>query len=174
LAVAADGLALRIVPSEITAKLGETVDVPYTIANNTKKAVKLLMPGNDSNYGWRTPRVGWSVLRVEGASSARPHPKEPPVTGPPRCAISSPLNRVDTFVIRPGEKEHFIGAISPLLFPAPGQYKAVFYYRNDPRNKFRGFPPGRNAPAADRAIKKSTACDLISNEILITVTASEP
>jgi hypothetical protein len=171
-------LSLRIAPSELTVKSGSLAHVGITIENKSKKTATLVMPRDGSDYGWRTPIVGWSMIPVskDGAEvKGQQHPKEPLLKRQPRCGNINALRMDDIFELKPGEKKVIDASwISTTANLAPGQYKAVFYYTNDPGKRVMGIPLGRNEAGAERAIKRSTQCDLISNEIVVTVVTVAP
>lgn len=160
-------LVLRISAKKTRLKVKEYAKITVTIRNRGKSSVTLVQPGDGSRWGWRTPRVGWSVLPVSGSRSA--HPRTPPPPPGPRCGNVNRLKPKEVFVLRPGKTKKLSGWVSFPRFPGPGRYRLVFYYFNDPSFRWRGIPLGQHDPSTMRRVKASTKASLISNELLFVV-----
>ena len=74
---AAEDVALKIHAPQAAIHSGDTPSFDATIINQGKKPVTLVLPGDGSESGWRTPVVGWSV--VSAAEPRQTHPAEPPL-----------------------------------------------------------------------------------------------
>ena len=140
------------------------LNITATITNRGKTPVTLVHPGDGSEWGWRTPIVGWSLIKADDHEAK--HPPTPPLYRGGRCGMMDGLTREDVFVLLPGEskelRSNFIGA----TFPGPGTYKVVYYYVNDPAIKWQ-HDEGRGAAMA--RLENTTKCSLVSNELVIDV-----
>jgi len=79
------------------------------------------------------------------------------------------LTTRDLFTLEPGEREEFVEWVGTPGFPAPGRYKVVFYYANEPSMPWKGLPLPRHDPEAMRDVQRSVKCSLVSNELLFIV-----
>lgn len=127
--------------------------------------VTLVMPGDGSLSGRRTPITGWSLLPVDSDDD---HPRTPPRFGGPICGNINPLKAEEVFSLNPGESKNLgVWAGLPTRNLKPGKYRVAFYYKNDPKLKWRGIPLGAHDPKAMQRIRESTPVDLKSNEQII-------
>jgi hypothetical protein len=123
-------------------------------------------PGDGSSVGWRTPIIGWSVLKADDRAA---HPSTPPVERGARDGNINSLRASDLLTIEPGTTEplgEWVGAPS---FPSAGSYRALFYYRNVPDLAWKGIPLGSHDAAAMKQVAATAACSLVSNELHFTV-----
>lgn len=147
--------------------MGEPSAFQITLQNRSQVPITLVMPGDGSNCGWRTPLVGWSAVSA-GDLAAR-HPDAPPLYRGPRCGNVNPLRKEEVFTLGPGQSKTLDGWAGAPHFTAPGSYKVVFYYSNDPAMTIRGVPLGQHE--ALELVKKSFKCALRSNELTVEVKA---
>lgn len=149
------------VPKPFTS--GLPMIVKPQIRNTSKSNVSLVMPGDGSEVGMRTPVIGWSIL---SADSDDEHPKTPPRTPGARCGNTNALRMNEIFTLKPRETREFECRIDRPTGLTPGKYRIVFYYSNDPQMKWSGVPlGGEHDREAMRRVKESTAVALISNEV---------
>jgi len=136
-----------------------------TIENVGSRSAVLMMPGDGSYDGWRTPRIKWSLL-----SANAPQAKHTPPSLVRRfrqCGVLDPRRPGDIFTLASGE-HRLVDSISVNDLPGKsGQYRIVFYYQNDPRGK-TGIP-GYAAPDVLEQVRQSTPCLLMSNELILTM-----
>jgi hypothetical protein len=165
----ATGLVLEIKVDNAEATIGKPVKVTATVVNQGKEAVTLVQPGDGSDVGWRTPVVGWSAVKVASADAKANHPDKPALDQSPRCGNINALKKDEIFTLEPGRKKDLAEWVGQPALPAPGTYKVVFYYANEPGRKWEGVPLGEHDAGAMARVQKSTSCRLKSNEVTITV-----
>jgi hypothetical protein len=167
-----EGLILQIAAKQTTFAVGQQRPaISITVKNQSKKPLTLVLPGDGSESGWRTPVIGWSVLQAK--QEAAKHPKTPRLYEGGRCGNVNALKRNEVFVLGAGESKN-LGEWSG--FPTmvePGTYRVVFYYANDPTLKWRGLPLGQHDPEAMKLVQQSHPCSLVSNELTFVVKPKE-
>lgn len=161
-------LVLRLSAPQNELRMGERPTVKITITSKHGKSVTLVEPGDGSESGWRTPIVGWSVVRVKVAGRAK-HPADLPVAKVFRCGNINRLKRNEVLVLEPNGSKHLGEWAGSPAFPGPGTYSVVFYYSNEPDLAWKGIPLGRHDPEAMGQVRKSFKCALRSNEIRFVV-----
>jgi hypothetical protein len=164
-------LDLRIVAKEASMTLEQQPQVTATITNKGSAPVTLVLPGDGSESGWRTPLVGFSSIKV-----GKDKPKDPadvPLYRGGRCGNVNALKGDEVFTLAPGTSKDLPDWIGSPQLTEPGTYSVVFYYANDPGLKWQGVPLGRHDPDAMKQVKKSHKCLLISNELKLTVKPKE-
>ena len=159
-------LELRISSEQKEFRMGEYPKIRAVITNRSEQEVTLVQPGDGSDCSWRTPVIGWSALP---ADSEKEHPKAPAKRSVARCGNINPLTAKEIIRLKPGES----ATLSPWLgyhnIASPGEYRLRFYYANRPGMKWQGLPLGKHDPDAMKAVDGSTKCELVSNEIVVTV-----
>lgn len=148
-------------------RLGDQFQTQVEIRNASSVPVILVQPGDGSDWHWRTPIVGWSVLPLD---SDEEHPIIPPRCHVPRCGNTNCVKPDEVFALKPGESRTLGPWIMPPSFPGTGKYRVVFYYKNIPDKKWNGIPLGEHDAATIQQIRKSTPVSLISNEVVIEIT----
>lgn len=159
--------SLRLILPEKASKKDRSV-ATVEIANDGDGPVTLVLPGDGSTWGWRTPKIGWSIL---SADSEDPHPDWPSKPDGLRCGNINALDADEVFTLDPGA---FMPLGEWLGFPnhalAPGRYRVVFYYANVPDLEWQGLPLGKHDAKAMETISGSTPLTLRSNEAVIEIT----
>jgi hypothetical protein len=164
-------LDLHISAKETSLTLGEPPQIRATITNKGRAPVTLVVPGDGSESGWRTPLVGFSSVKVGGGKPK--HPAEVPLYRGGRCGNVNPLKADEVFSLAPGESKDLGGWVGWPQLPEPGTYGVLLYYANDPGLKWRGVPLGPHDPDALSRVAKSHKCLLVSNELRLTVRPKE-
>jgi hypothetical protein len=164
-------LDLHISAKETSLTLGQQPQIRATITNKGKAPVTLVLPGDGSESGWRTPLVGFSSIKTDKEKPK--HPATVPLYRGGRCGNVNALKSNEVFTLAPGKSKDLSGWLGFPQFPEPGTYSVVFYYSNDPELKWRGVPLGQHDPDAMKRVEKSHKCLLISNELNLTVGAKE-
>lgn len=123
-----------------------------TLTNGSKKPVSLVVPGDGSEAGWRTPAITW-IATANGQPATRAEGG--------RCGMMNPIAASEIFTLAPGasrEINEWLG------FPSfvPGTYDLRLRYRNDPALQSR---KAGAAPDAAQKIAQSSPCDITSNAI---------
>lgn len=155
---------------ELRLELGTKMEIgkgeaKIQLRNVGNTPMTLVMPGDGSDCGWRTPIIGWSVLPVDSDDD---HPPTPPRQGVGRCGNINSLKAEEVFTLRPGQSKT-LGpwARLPTYNLKPGKYRVVVYYKNDPKLKWSGLPLGPHDQKAMQRIGESTPVNLVSNEQII-------
>jgi hypothetical protein len=164
-------LDLHISAKATSLTLGQQPQITATITNKGKAPVTLVLPGDGSESGWRTPLVGFSSIKIDKEKPK--HPATVPLYRGGRCGNVNALKSNEVFSLAPGKSQDLSGWIGSPRFTEPGTYSVVFYYSNDPELKWRGIPLGKHDPDAMKRVEKSHKCLLISNELNLTVRMKE-
>jgi hypothetical protein len=164
-------LELHISAKEASLILGQQPHITATIINKGKASVTLVLPGDGSECGWRTPLVGFSSVKIDKGNAR--HPATVPQEYGSRCGNINSLKRDEVFTLAPGQSKDLPDWVGNPRFPEPGTYSVVFYYANDPERKWRGVPLGQHDPEAMKRVQKSYPCLLVSNELKLRVRAKE-
>ena len=160
-----DKINLRISSEKNSVKVGEELSLKVTITNNDTESVVLVNPGDGSEHGWRTPIIQWSVLK-EG--NLEKHPTEPIPNNEPRCGNMNSLESDEILRINSGETKDLSWTYLP-SFQESGVYKVVFLYANRPYITWHGESIISHNPIALWQAKHSTEINLVSNELIFTV-----
>ena len=129
-------------------------------------AADLVLPGDGSESGMRTPLVGWSVIPT---GDVREHPREMPVAEMARCGNINAIRSPGVVSLAPGETLDLGPWIGQPLFPGPGKYTVAFYYENRPDLPVTGIPLGVHDAGALSGIRRSAPCSARSNEVVVVV-----
>ena len=164
-------LDLHISAKEASLTLGQQPQITATITNKGSAPVTLVLPGDGSESGWRTPLVGFSSIKT--GKDKPQHPATVPLYRGGRCGNVNALRSNEVFTLAPGKSKDLSAWIGLPQLPEPGTYSVVFYYANDPELKWRGVPLGRHDPDAMKRVEQSHKCLLISNELKLTVKPKE-
>jgi hypothetical protein len=164
-------LDLRIAAKEASMTLGQQPQITATISNKGSAPVTLVLPGDGSESGWRTPLVGFSSIKV-GKDKPK-HPTDVPLCRGGRCGNVNALKSNEVFTLAPGKSKDLSDWIGSPQLPETGTFSVVFYYANDPGLKWQGVPLGRHDPDAIKRVEKSHKCRLVSNELKLTVKPKE-
>jgi len=164
-------LDLHISAREASLIFGQQPHITATITNKGKAPVTLVLPGDGSECGWRTPLVGFSSIKIDQGIAK--HPATVPQEYGSRCGNINHLTSDEVFTLVPGQSKDLSDWIGVPRLPEPGTYSMVFYYANDPERKWQGVPLGQHDPDAMKRVQKSYPCLLISNELKLRVKAKE-
>jgi hypothetical protein len=128
-----------------------------TLTHEGDGTVTLVLPGDGSEVGWRTPIVTWQVWTPAGAPVTLSH------SG--RCGNINALRPDEIFTLRPGER-HDLGDWFGSPDVPPDTYVVRAIYENDPRREMRRTLE-RNDEALLARIRATTACRVASNAISV-------
>jgi hypothetical protein len=162
-------LDLLIAAKGASLTLGQQPQITATITNKGSVPVTLVLPGDGSESGWRTPLVGFSSIKID--KDKPKHPATVPLYRGGWCGNVNALKSNEVFTLAPGKSKDLSDWLGCPQFTEAGTYSVVFYYANDPKRKWRGVPLGKHDPDAMKRVEKSDKCLLISNELKLTVTA---
>ncbi len=157
-------LILEISAETLNLKTGEFPKVTATLANRGSEPVVLVLPGDGSQSGDRTPITSWNIAVIWQSRSPEP---EPEAVG--ACGNMNPLMSDEVITLQPGRSQLLEHWVSLQPFRTPGTYSVQFTYRNDPDQKWKTDPSRRHNPEAMQRVRRSTACDLASNHLTFNV-----
>ena len=138
------------------------VQLNAALKNNDNRTVRLVLPGDGSESGWRTPIIKWKIQelntgRIYFASKF------------PGCGNINALKWGEVFHLSPNETRDFTRHFfDPILFQ-PGDYKISLVYINKPTLAWGGVPLGFHNSIEMLFVRYSTECEVTSNEIIISV-----
>lgn len=159
------------VPAGATPPSGPALDSPVELAlerlpnrkwsasliNHGAEPVVVVLPGDGSSVGWRTPIVRWSVTGEAGEV-------EPWSGG--RCGNVNPLAPDEVVTLEAGESVSLdrYGLLAPRL-PKSGSVEVSLTYENVPDLEWQGLPLGRHDARAMVRVRASTPLSLRSNVV---------
>jgi hypothetical protein len=127
-----------------------------TLRNDDRREVTLVMPGDGSDCGWRTPILRW----------------KPAPDVQRRCGNINALQTGEVFTLKPGETTSLGYLYLPFSATAGDKRKVSLEYENDPGLKWSGLPLGKHDEATMRQLRASTPLRVTSN--VVEVTFREP
>lgn len=157
-------VVLELPPGSVDGVVDGLHDVQVRIVNRSADAIRLVLPGDGSDFGWRTPFIGWSVLPSD---SDQRHPPVPaPRTGR-GCGNINPIRAAEIVELDPGGSVLADGYFGrPMI--GKGARRVAFFYRNDPSLHVRGIPLGPHEPGTLERMHQSTRCEAWSEELVVT------
>ncbi len=152
-------------------KVQPTGEMTVHIKNISKTSVTLVMPGDGSSHHWRTPMIAWSALPFE---SKEQHPQQAKKSKIRRCGNISALKPKEVFVLKPNELKLIQKTKDVCVARGKsGKIRFVYYYTNDPKLSWSGFPLGKHDEKTMRRVCSSTPAILVSNEVVHIVKSSK-
>lgn len=127
-----------------------------TLRNEGATPVKVVLPGDGSEVGWRTPVVTWSATTPKGKPVT---PKEVM-----RCGMMNRIEASEIVTLAPGASHVIDHWLSSPPF-APGTYDVRLAYRNDPAIAART----DTDPAVAALVADTSACEATTNEVRVRV-----
>lgn len=125
------------------------------LVNRGEGAVEVVLPGDGSSDGWRTPIVRWTVV-AEGESFAQ--------LGGRRCGNINALQSDEVVTLRGGESVSIdrYGLFRPRL-PESGSVSVSLSYENIPQLEWQGIALGPHDSASMSRVRASAPLSLTSN-----------
>src|SRR6516162_9153731 len=96
-------LDLHISAKEASLTLGQQPQITATITNKGSAPVTLVLPGDGSESGWRTPLVGFSSIKT--GKDKPQHPATVPLYRGGRCGNVNALRSNEVFTLAPGKSK---------------------------------------------------------------------
>lgn len=127
------------------------------LINRGKAPVTLVLPGDGSESGWRTPVLTW---RVDGAV---------PKAEFGRCGNVNALRPGEVFVLRPGERKELGSWIGQPASLTPGKHRLTLEYANVPGLKWKGVPLGKHDAETMKRVQTSTPVRTVSNAVTVEI-----
>lgn len=163
--LAASESALHEVPRGSTCGLRSTLrslghkdgveEYSLTLTNTGSQAVQLVVPGDGSQVGWRTPVLTWAA-KSEGKPIAE--------LAPARCGMMNAIEASEIFTLAPGKSRTLVDWLGSPSYPA-GTYDLEIRYRNAPSLAENRAPV---APEVAAKLASTSACDVTSNPLRVT------
>lgn len=147
-------MALELKAEKPAIKLGDMPSFRAELINQGDKEVTIVMPGDGSECGWRTPIVRWS----------------PPMgTGGGRCGNINALKASEVVTLKAGERVAVSGWLGWPTLNKAGTHKVVLEIENVPGLEWGGLPLGKHDPATMERVRQSTAFKAVSNVVEVKV-----
>lgn len=123
------------------------------LVNDGREPVDVVLPGDGSTHGMRSPLVVWS------------HPPLPGI-----CGNINALRADEVVTLAPGQrvKLEWLGS---LQFATPGRRRLQLRLEHDPERPWGGVPLGEHDPAAMARVRQIKPFIAVSNEVEIEVKA---
>ena len=147
------GLCLTIEPETVVIRRSQRPTLEARLTNLGGRPLTLVLPGDGSRSGRRTPIIEW-VFKPGGK-----------VSGFEGCGNINELKPGEVFTLQPG-KSYALGPwITPLALPLLETFSGVMVYMNDPSLEFRGILLREHDEAELLRLRTSDRCRVESNEI---------
>jgi hypothetical protein len=152
--VAQASLKLAIDLRVLTLSVSEGTIPEFTadLVNQGQGPVKVVLPMDGSECGWRTPVVRWT-------------PAWEPLA---RCGYVSGLRLQDIITLMPGERVKLNWIIGPLL-ARKGKHEVSLELEHVPDIEWKGVPCPWHDPEAMKAVRESIPWKAVSNTVEVTV-----
>lgn len=162
-----DSLTL-IIKSEklqISIDSNQYVKIIATIENKGSNKIKLVLPGDGSQSGWRTPILKWSIVDLEDEAKSK-YPEFSLNTNP-RCGNVNGLIESELVELNSGDKVLFEEWLFASIPKKLGKYRIQLFYENDPSIEWKGM--GWHDGGLMRKAKESDPIQIVSNEIIVEI-----
>ncbi|HEX3315018.1 MAG TPA: hypothetical protein VHR72_09015 [Gemmataceae bacterium] len=145
---------LRIELKTTTPKVGPGVPLLFTadLVNDGKTPVTVVLPGDGSESGWRTPILRW---------------KPAATTKVLRCGNINALKPGEVIQLAPGKRVSISEWIGGPPLSGPGKYAVSLELENVPDLKWNGKPLGKHDPATMEKVRSSLPFKAVSNVVEI-------
>jgi hypothetical protein len=126
------------------------------LKNGGSAPVTLILPGDGSTVGWRTPVLTWQASTPSGK------PAKPRMVG--RCGNVNALQASEVFTLQPGETKELRDWLGE-PYVEPGRYVVRLTYENDPTRGLKGIPLGESR--VPTAFRGSAPCRVVSQPLTV-------
>jgi hypothetical protein len=150
---AADWLSLRIEPTTMALRRKQSPRITARITNNGARPVTLVLPGDGSRMGRRTPVIEW-IFSPGGR-----------VVGFEACGNVNELKRGEVFTLQPGDAQDLGSWVEPLALPQQRRFHGLMIYRNEPDLTFQGVLLRPHDEGELARLRASDRCRIQSNEV---------
>jgi len=150
-------LSLVVEPATLVVRPGKRVFVTARLINRGSRSLTLVLPGDGSRTGRRTPVIEWTFV---------PGGTLPGIEG---CGNINPLKAGEVFTLTPGATQDLGSWVDPSVLPAVRKSHAVMTYWNQPALPFRGVPLGAHSEAELALLRSSEPCRISSNKIEVLI-----
>ena len=123
------------------------------LVNDAAESITIVLPGDGSECGMRTPIVRWNPPRLEGR----------------RCGNINALKADEIVTLGAGERIRLKGWIQRPTLKEPGTHKVSLELENVPELEWRGEPLGQHSISAMERVRRTSAFKAVSNVVEIQV-----
>jgi carboxypeptidase family protein len=136
--------------------------IEVTLQNTGRDTVTLVLPGDGSDCGRRTPLLEWNVRELGGPALDR--------MGIGVCGNINPLYANEVFKLAPGAQRKFTTMFPRnFRYQKSHRYQFRLSYENRPAMEWHGLLIGVHDADALRLLRVSTPCKLVSNALELKV-----
>jgi hypothetical protein len=121
--------------------------------NRSSKQITVVLPGDGSECGWRTPILTWN----------------PPLKLGGRCGNINSLKTREVATLAPGQGLPLTEWIGAPILSRPGKHKVSLNMENKPEMVWKGIPLGEHDPAAMVKVRSSTPFKVVSNVVEVEI-----
>jgi hypothetical protein len=134
-------------------KLGENPRFTIYLVNDGTEAVTIVLPGDGSESGLRTPIVRWN----------------PPFLYERRCGNIEALKSHEVIILGAGERTRLQKWVDRPTLSGPGKHEVSLELENIPDLKWGGIPLGEHDAAAMRKVRRTPRFKVRSNVVEVEV-----
>ena len=136
------------------------------LRNGGDEPLTLVLPGDGSSAGWRTPLLRWYQRDGDSVSElAQRHPT---------CGNINALAADEVVTLAPGDEVELGDWLGRPPVGQPGRYVIAVEYANVPRLEWQGLPLGQHDPEAMQRVRASTPLVVRSNFVAVDITDAGP
>ena len=129
-------------------KQGAIAGLSAVLVNDGPEAAIIVLPGDGSDHGLRTPVVRWNPPMSKGG-----------------CGNINPLSRSQVVTLEPGYEIPLGRAIGWPSLTEVGRHHVSLELQNIPDLVWRGIPLGEHDPSAMEMVRRSTPFKIVSNVV---------
>jgi hypothetical protein len=148
-------------------------NINISILNNSNDSIKIVLPGDGSTPGWRTPTVRWSIIKIDDEINKHPENELPELSKElGYCKLINKI-KLDEIITIHAQKEFQLSkyVISPYYYSkrkSKGKYSIKLYFKHD--SKHGWLSAGYSGNEIKKIIKEETEdFFLVSNELIMEI-----
>jgi hypothetical protein len=146
-------VALELKAVTPVVQAGKSPEFTAELINKGPEPITVVLPGDGSESGWRTPIITWN----------------PPMPRGGRCGNINRLKAQEVVTLRPDQRLRLGPWIGAPTLTEPGKHKVRLTLENRPQMKWKGVPLGEHDPAAMARVRASLPFKVVSNVVEIEV-----
>lgn len=123
------------------------------LVNDGAESVTIVLPGDGSESGMRTPIVRWNPPMREGR----------------RCGNINALTADEVVTLRPGQRIRLKGWTCGPTLSEPGTHKVSLELENIPDLEWKGLPVGQHSKATMEKVRRTPRFKAVSNVVEVEV-----
>ena len=145
-------LTIELRAEALEYRVGQAFRGSAELVNPGTEPLTVILPGDGSEVGWRTPVVRWT----------------PALRPMPRCGNTNALSADELVVLQPGQRVELDWLDAP-VFQAAGSCAVALELEHDPTLLWNGIPLGRNNPITMIRLRCLAPYRVKSNVVEVTV-----